>query len=88
MISEKQTWDLEVLYPSPEAWEKDFNRIRPLAEAFLAFRGRLAESPAVLRDATSAPMRTPPTTPTAPGSTGSRRSSPRSPTPAPGSNRR
>lgn len=54
MISEKQTWDLEVLYPSPEAWEKDFNRIRPLAEAFLAFRGRLAESPAVLRDAIAA----------------------------------
>lgn len=50
----KETWDLAALYGDLAAWEHDFNRIRPLAEAFLAFRGRLSESPAVMRDAIAA----------------------------------
>lgn len=54
MISETQTWDLEALYPNLEAWQSDFNQIKPLAEAFAAFRGRLAESAAVLRSAIEA----------------------------------
>ncbi len=54
MISGNQTWDLAALYADLADWEADFNRIRPLAEAFLAYRGRLAESPAVLRDAIAA----------------------------------
>lgn len=54
MISEKQTWDLSPLYSSLEAWEADFNRIKPLAEAFLAYRGRLAESALVLKEAIEA----------------------------------
>ncbi len=49
-----ETWDLGALYADLAAWEADFKRIRPLAEAFLAFRGRLAESPAVMRDAIAA----------------------------------
>ena len=53
-ISAEQTWDLEAIYPDADAWEEDFNRIKPLAEAFLAFRGRLAESPATLKQAIEA----------------------------------
>ena len=53
-VSDKQTWNLEAIYPDAKAWEKDFNRIRPLAEAFLAFRGRLSESAATLRQAIEA----------------------------------
>ena len=33
----KETWDLAALYGDLAAWEHDFNRIRPLAEAFLPF---------------------------------------------------
>ena len=36
IISEKQTWYLSALYSSRGAWAADFNRIEPLAEAFLA----------------------------------------------------
>ncbi len=53
MITEP-TWDLDVLYSGTGAWEEDFAKIKPLAEAFMAYRGRLAESPAVLRDAIAA----------------------------------
>ena len=53
-VSEKQTWDLEAIYPNAAAWEKDFERIRPLAEAFLTFRGKLAEGAATLRRAIEA----------------------------------
>lgn len=48
------TWDLAALYPDIETWELDFARIRPLAEQFAAFRGRLGESAATLRDAIAA----------------------------------
>ena len=41
-------WDLEAIYASPEAWEKDFSKLQGLAEEFAAYRGRLAESAAVL----------------------------------------
>ncbi len=51
MISEKMTWDLDVLYADVALWEADFARIKPLAEAFLGYRGRLAESPAVFKKA-------------------------------------
>lgn len=47
----EQTWNLEAIYPTTEAWEADFNRIKPLAERFLSFRGRLSESAALLRSA-------------------------------------
>lgn len=48
------TWNLEALYASAAKWEEDFGRLAPLAEAFAAYRGRLGESPAVLRDAFAA----------------------------------
>ena len=54
IISAEQTWNLEAIYPDADAWEADFSRIRPLAEAFLAFRGRLSESAATLRKAIEA----------------------------------
>ncbi len=49
-----QNWNLEAIYPTPEAWEADFNRIRPLAEAFLAFRGKLTGGPELLKEAIEA----------------------------------
>ncbi|MBP5530903.1 MAG: oligoendopeptidase F, partial [Lentisphaeria bacterium] len=48
------TWDLAALYPSLEAWERDMAQIRPLTEKFAAYRGRLSESPAVMREAIEA----------------------------------
>ena len=48
------TWDLAALYPSLADWERDAARIRPLTEKFAAYRGRLAESPAVMREAIEA----------------------------------
>ncbi len=54
MISDQSTWDLSVLYADKDAWENDFARIRPLAEAFASFRGKLAESPESLKRAIEA----------------------------------
>ena len=48
------TWDLAALYGDLAAWERDAAQIRPLTEKFAAYRGRLAESPAVLREAIEA----------------------------------
>ena len=47
-------WDLERLYASPEAWETDFQKIRPLAEIFASYRGRLGESAEILAAAIAA----------------------------------
>ena len=54
MDAPEMTWDLEALYPDAEAWERDFERIPDLAGKFASFRGRLGESPAVLRQAIEA----------------------------------
>lgn len=48
------TWDLDVLYRNIEDWEKDFDMIPVLAEKFASFRGRLHESPEILRQAIEA----------------------------------
>ncbi len=48
------TWNLEAIYPDLAAWEKDFAAIRPRAEAFAAYRGRLAESAATFAAAIAA----------------------------------
>ncbi len=45
------TWDLTPMYKDNAAWEKDFAKIDQYAEAFIAYRGRLSESPAVMRAA-------------------------------------
>ena len=49
--NELMTWDLDVLYANADLWEEDFKRLPLLVEKFAAFRGRLAESPAVLKEA-------------------------------------
>ncbi len=45
------TWDLVPMYADGTVWEKEFAEVDRYAEAFIAFRGRLAESPAVMREA-------------------------------------
>ena len=47
-VPEKYTWDLSSLFPAVEAWEKELAELDSKVELFNAFRGRLAESPAVL----------------------------------------
>ena len=54
MNSGDMTWDLDVLYRNIEDWEKDFDMIPVLAEKFASFRGRLHESPEILRQAIEA----------------------------------
>lgn len=51
MTEKLPVWDLEKIYSSPEAWEKDFNRIRPEAAKLSAFRGHLGDSAETLKDA-------------------------------------
>ncbi len=53
-IPEKMTWDLSLLYPDAGQWDADFGRLAELTAAFTAYRGRLAESPAVLEAALKA----------------------------------
>ncbi|MDD5697804.1 MAG: oligoendopeptidase F [Victivallaceae bacterium] len=53
-VPTEMTWDLEALYAAPGDWEKDFAAIHDLADKFMAFKGRLAESAAVLRAAIEA----------------------------------
>ena len=45
------TWDLTPMYDSDEAWEKEYSGLEALLKKFLEFRGRLADSPAVLKEA-------------------------------------
>ena len=48
------TWDLESLYSSTKIWDEDFARLEALAQDFAAYKGRLAESPAVFKAAIEA----------------------------------
>ena len=52
MSDKKQlpTWDLEAIYPTTKSWEEDFAKLKGLAEACLAFKGKLAKSAKTLRD--------------------------------------
>lgn len=47
-------WDVESLYTSIEEWEKDFEKVKGPWPALAAYRGRLGESAAVLREAVEA----------------------------------
>ena len=38
------TWDLTLIYPDSDAWEKDFIRLDELVKEFNAYRGKLSES--------------------------------------------
>lgn len=44
------TWDLTPLYPDDEAWQRDFADLKGRYADLGQFAGRLAESPATLRD--------------------------------------
>lgn len=44
----EMTWDLSPMYKTLDDWEADFKRIDPMVREFMKFKGRLAESPAVL----------------------------------------
>ena len=48
------TWDLSKIYSSTADWERDFQELDQLQEAFNAFRTRLGENAATLRDAIKA----------------------------------
>lgn len=50
-VPEEMTWNLEVMYATPEEWEKDFAAIPALVDKFMVFKGQLANSAATLREA-------------------------------------
>jgi oligoendopeptidase F len=43
-ITEKETWDLEAIYPGIEDWEKDFNEVKALVPEVVSYKGKLGES--------------------------------------------
>jgi len=43
------TWDLESMYPSPEAWEEAFNNLERALPQLASLQSRLGESPASLK---------------------------------------
>lgn len=47
-VPAEHTWDLASIYPSAAAWEADVRALEAQQPAILAYRGRLAESPAAL----------------------------------------
>lgn len=47
-IPEKFKWDLTHVFPSDEAWEKEYEALRAMPEKIAAFRGKLGESAATL----------------------------------------
>src|SRR5688500_17359542 len=51
------TWDLTPLYASPAAWSEDFARLQKEYPELVKFRGKLGESPALLRDGMEADKR-------------------------------
>lgn len=54
MKEELMTWDLSAIYADADAWEKDFAKLEEAGKAFYAYKGKLAESPAVLKSAIEA----------------------------------
>ena len=50
-IPEDMCWDLKNLYASEEAWEEDFKKLDALLERYQSYKGRLAESAQVLKEA-------------------------------------
>lgn len=43
-LEEKDTWRLEDIYPTDEAWEADFEKFSALPDRIAAYKGRLGES--------------------------------------------
>lgn len=51
-VPEKYRWNLELIYPDAQAWEKDFSKIDSVAQKMEQFRGKLAtKTPATLKQA-------------------------------------
>lgn len=50
-VPEAYTWNAPSVFPSREAWENAFVQAQTSLPAFAAFRGRLAEGPAILLEA-------------------------------------
>ena len=48
------TWDLTLIYPDSDAWEKDFIRLDELVKEFNSYRGKLSGSAVILNDAIAA----------------------------------
>jgi oligoendopeptidase F len=49
-IPAADTWDLAVLYPTPEEWNADFVRLQEQFRRYESFKGKIGQSPANLRD--------------------------------------
>jgi oligoendopeptidase F len=47
----EMTWDLESIYPTPDAWEKDFNFINDELPKLSAYEGKLSDSAQTLYEA-------------------------------------
>ena len=43
-IPEEYTWDLRDMYPSDEAWKKEYEALQDMPARLASFRGRLGES--------------------------------------------
>jgi len=44
----EQTWNLDVIFPSDEAWETGYKEVDSLLPELSSYQGRLAESPQLL----------------------------------------
>jgi oligoendopeptidase F len=44
----EQTWDLESVFPSPDAFEQEYQRLSAWLDDYAQYQGRLGESPATL----------------------------------------
>ncbi len=49
-VKKEDTWDLEKMYPSKEAWEKDIEKVLSLTEEVADFKGHIMESSSTLYD--------------------------------------
>ena len=50
-IAEKDTWRLEDIFPSDDAWEREFQEVKTMIPGIKKFQGRLGESAATLYEA-------------------------------------
>lgn len=49
-IDPKDTWNLSDIYPSDEAWEKDFEKVADLPDKYTSYAGKLGSSAETLLD--------------------------------------
>src|SRR5947209_3863443 len=48
-IPVEHTWDLETIYPSNDAWEKDFASVPPLLDELEGYQGKLSDAQTLLQ---------------------------------------